>query len=252
MRIGGGTGAAGRWDSLKSRRSTTCNPLPLHESEGALAVTMELEDVIRVFERVGTPVVSDAMGRGTPLPGVKPVLLEMHAVAGPAFTVRVPPGDWLLAVQAIDEAAPGSIIVVDAGGLDESRRAVWGELASNSARVKGVKAVVIHGYARDVEGIRELGYPVFASGISPRAGDPEGKGEWGKPLDIGGVRVNPGDIVVADLNGVMIVPRSNAGAIAKKAEEIEALEARVRRHIVEKGTTLYRALQELGVFGKIR
>ena len=213
---------------------------------------MELEEILSTFRKTGTAVVSDAMGRSSPLPGVKPVLQEMRTIAGTAFTVRVPPGDWLLAIKAIDEAKPGDVIVIDAGGADESRKAVWGELASQAAKVKGITGVVIHGYVRDIPGIREINFPVFASGITPRAGDPEGQGAHGITLDIGGVLVKPGDIIVADLNGVVVVPREKAAEVAVRAEEIHSLEEKVLSYILSKKTTLYRALQELGVFGKVK
>ena len=213
---------------------------------------MEEKSLIEAFEKAGAPVVSDAMGRAEPLPGIRPVDPEQRPIAGPALTVKVPPGDWLLAIKAIDAAREGQVIVIDAGGPGPVRKAVWGELASHAAVVRGVKAVVIHGYIRDVDGIRELGFPAFASDTTPSAGDPEGKGEVGVVLDIGGVRVSPGDIVVGDANGVVVVPRGDAERVAAKALEIHELEARVRRHIVDKKTTLYQALVELGVLGKVR
>jgi 3-hexulose-6-phosphate synthase / 6-phospho-3-hexuloisomerase len=155
-------------------------------------------------------------------------------VAGPAVTVVTRDGDWAKPVEAIDRAGPGDVIVVDAGG---GSTAIWGELASWSAHGRGVAAVVIDGAARDVDAILELGFPLFSRTTSPDAGEPKGHGEIGVEVVVGGQRVRPGDWIVGDLSGVVVVPRERAAEVANRALDVLEHENRVREEI-QRGSTL--------------
>jgi len=192
-----------------------------------------LQEMIEMFESLPTPFISDAMKRFGAMQGLKPVV-PGRRVAGEAYTVRTLGGDWGKVVKAVDLAEPGSIIVVDAQGEEA---AVWGELATMSAMKRGIKAVVIDGGVRDVDDIRRLGFPAWARHVSPNAGEPHGHGQLQRTIACGGQSVSPGDIVVADEIGVVVVPRARAPEILQKAMEVAAKERRYKEEI-ERGRTL--------------
>ncbi len=192
------------------------------------------EEIRRILKEVSTPNISDAMHRAKPIPDVYP-LVRGKKVIGKAVTVSTMDGDWAKSVEAIDVAGKGDVIVIKCSG-DSS--AVWGELATRSCINKGIEGVVIYGAVRDVDDIRDLEYPVFAKKEVPNAGEPKGFGEIGVKIDCGGVEVNPGDWIVADDNGVMVIPAKRAYEVAKRALEVKKHEERIRGEIEEKGRTL--------------
>jgi 3-hexulose-6-phosphate synthase / 6-phospho-3-hexuloisomerase len=192
-------------------------------------------EVREAFLKVSTPNISDAMQRQGALHGILPRLTGPTVrVAGPAVTVVTLNGDWAKPVEAIDRAGPGDVIVVDAGG---GPTAIWGELASWSAHGRKVAAVVIDGAVRDLDAILELGFPVFSRSVSPDAGEPKGHGEIGIEVVVGGQRIRPGDWVVGDASGVVVVPRERAQEVANRALDVLEHENRVREEI-KRGSTL--------------
>jgi len=198
-------------------------------------------DVRTAFAKVSSPNLSDAMQRHGAMHGLHAHLpLPTTKVIGPAVTVVTRDGDWAKPVEAIDRAGAGDVIVVDAGG---GTTAVWGELASWSAQGRGVAGVVIDGAARDLDAILELGFPVFSRHVSPNAGEPKGHGEIGVEVVVGGEKVRPGDWIVGDLSGVVVVPRERAAEIANRALDVLEHENRVREEI-RRGSTLS-AVQKL-------
>jgi 3-hexulose-6-phosphate synthase/6-phospho-3-hexuloisomerase len=197
-----------------------------------------VEELEAAFMKVSTPNISDAMQRRGEMRGIRPVTPGAK-MAGRAFTVRTYPGDWAKPVEAIDQAPPGSVIVIDASG---GEKAVWGELATWSCVVKGIKGVVIDGAIRDVDEIRALGFPAFARHVSPTAGDPKGFGELNVEVTCGGVKVRPGDWVVGDDNGVVVVPSELAVEVANRALDVLEKENRVREEI-RRGSTLSQVLR---------
>ncbi|MCI4330794.1 MAG: orotidine 5'-phosphate decarboxylase [Thermoplasmata archaeon] len=198
-------------------------------------------DVRAAFLKVSTPNLSDAMQRQGALHGLAPHLKDPSVrIAGPAVTVVTRDGDWAKPVEAIDRAGPGDVLVVDAGS---GQTAVWGELASWSAHGRKLCGVVIDGAARDIDAILELGFPVFSRYVSPNAGEPKGLGEIGVDVVVGGQRVRPGDWIVGDLSGLVVVPRERASEIANRALDVLEHENRVREEI-QRGSTLS-AVQKL-------
>lgn len=198
-------------------------------------------DPLDVFRRVSTANISDAMHRSGDMAGIKAVagITKGTRMMGEAVTVRTYPGDWAKPVEAIDVAKEGEVIVIDACGTGG---AVWGELASNSCKMKGISGVVVDGAIRDLEDIRELGFPVFARNIRPAAGEPKGFGEINKPVRCGGVSVKPGDYVVGDSDGVVVVPKEKAIEIANRAMDVFERENRIRQEI-KSGSTLSKVLE---------
>ncbi|MCM8806721.1 MAG: orotidine 5'-phosphate decarboxylase [Candidatus Omnitrophica bacterium] len=194
---------------------------------------VSLENVKDILKKVSSANISDALHRTGWITGVKPLLNEDFKIAGKCVTVRTYPGDWAKPVEAIDVAEEGDVIVIDAGGVGP---AVWGELATNSAIIKKIEGVVVYGGVRDVEEIIKLKFPVFAKVVTPQAGEPKGFGEINVPLKIGGQIISPGDWIVGDRDGVVVIPKEKVVEIANRAMDVFERENRIRKEILEGGT----------------
>ncbi|MFP4353758.1 MAG: 3-hexulose-6-phosphate synthase [Phycisphaerae bacterium] len=190
-----------------------------------------LRDLLKTLR---TSNISDGAHRLPALGGLMPLQAGQFA-CGPAVTVRTVPGDWSKPVQAIDAAAEGDVLVVDAGG---TAPAVWGELASESARNKKIAGLVVHGAVRDSAEIRKLGFPVWSTLVCSHAGDPHGLGEINRTITITGQRIRPGDWIVADDDGVMVLPKAQAVELANRAADVLEAENRIRQEIRQSGSTL--------------
>ncbi|VVB85025.1 Bifunctional enzyme Fae/Hps [uncultured archaeon] len=196
------------------------------------------EETIELLARVSTPNISDAMHR-------KGAMKDIHSICpgtkmvGRAITVQTFPGDWAKTVEAIDIAKSGDVIVIYNGSPYISP---WGELATLSCINKGVAGVVIDGAVRDVDDIRRLNFPVFATSVVPNAGEPKGFGEINAEIQCGGQTVKPGDFIVGDDCGVVVVPRERGYEVARRAVEVEKTESRIRDEI-RRGKTLSEVLQ---------
>ena len=173
------------------------------------------DDLFEAFSRVSTCNISDAYHKQGVMFGILPQSLKhKQKLVGRALTVQTTNGDWAKPVEAIDRARDGDVIVVDVGGAPV---AVWGELASCSAMVMGVRGIVIDGAARDIDDIRKLGFPVFSRTIAPCAGEPKGYGGIGIEITVGGQRVRTGDWIVGDESGIMVIPKEVAVEVANRA-----------------------------------
>jgi 3-hexulose-6-phosphate synthase/6-phospho-3-hexuloisomerase len=191
--------------------------------------------------KVSSPNVSDAMQRQGAMHGLVPHLKDATVrMVGPALTVGTRDGDWAKPVEAIDRAGPGDVLVIDAGG---GTTAVWGELATWSAQGRKLAGVVVDGAIRDLDAILEIGFPAFSRSVGSNAGEPKGQGEIGVEVVVGGQRVRPGDWIVGDLSGVVVVPRDRATEVANRALDVLEHENRVREEI-RRGSTLS-AVQKL-------
>lgn len=187
-------------------------------------------DLLSRLASIPTAALSDAMRRmgsdpNTMHSAMKPIW-EGATVCGPAFTVRTYPGATHGCDLALVQARPGDVIVLAAGGFTEV--ILWGEIFSTCAHRLGLGGTVIDGAARDVAGIREVGYPVFARGITPRGGtfDKE-QSETQIPVSCAGVVVHPGDLIRGDETGVVVLPAARAAEIIARAEAIKPREARM-------------------------
>ncbi len=205
------------------------------ESRDVQIARKSLEEEIReLLMKVSTPNVSDAMHRARAMEGVYP-LVRGKKVVGKAVTVSTMDGDWAKTVEAINVAGEGDVLVIKCSG---DSAAVWGELATRSCINRKIAGVIIDGAVRDVDDIRALDYPVFARREVPNAGEPKGFGEINVKIICGGIEVNPGDWIIADDNGVMVLPKQRAYEIARRALEVKKAEDRIRGEIEEKGRTL--------------
>lgn len=198
-----------------------------------------LPDVIRDFERVSADVVaqartfqaailSDVSGRrGTMHARVAPVEPNM-IVAGPAFTVEVRPGDNLMIHAAIALAQPGDVLVID--GKGDQTAALMGTLMLSACKKRGLAGVVVDGAIRDRLELLSLGFPVFSAGFNPAGPTKFVPGRINHPISAGGTAVSPGDLIVGDADGVVVIEREKAPAmmdlaVKKVADEASRLEA---------------------------
>lgn len=173
--------------------------------------------------------IADAMHRlGAMDAAIKPVW-EGASLIGAAFTVWTRPGDNAGIHEALQHVQPGDVLVIN-GGADESR-ALIGELVGGRAKSRGVVGFVIDGAVRDAPGLAEYDMPVFARGLTPAGPYKDGPYVVAAPTAVGGVVVNPGDVVVADSDGVVVVPLALADTVADLAQAKHEDELRKRRTI---------------------
>ncbi|MDH6703383.1 4-hydroxy-4-methyl-2-oxoglutarate aldolase [Kitasatospora sp. MAA19] len=177
------------------------------------------------FKDIPTTTLADVLGRAQVMDiGIRPLWPGAPRVAGPAFTVQCPPGDNLMLHAAIYRAEPGAVIVVESGDLDY---ALAGGNVCAVAQRRGVAAFVADGLIRDLGEVRELGFPVFARGVIPIPGAKQALGTHGAQVRCGGVSVAAGDIVVADDEGVVVVPA------ARRAEALAAARTKLAKEAAE-------------------
>ncbi|MDP7163367.1 MAG: orotidine 5'-phosphate decarboxylase [Phycisphaerae bacterium] len=199
-------------------------------------------DTIRqILQSVRTSNVSDGDHRRPCLTGIHPLKPDQFA-CGPAVTVRTLPGDYAKPVEAIDVAQEGDVIVIDACGPPP---VVWGELASESAKNKGLAGVVVHGAVRDTADIRKLEFPVWTCQVASHAGDPQGHGRINGPIEIAGQRICPGDWILADDDGVMVLPKARAVEMANRGADVLEAENRIRQEIRDGRSTLAKVINLL-------
>ncbi|TYP82934.1 RraA family protein [Blastococcus xanthinilyticus] len=170
-----------------------------------------------------TSILSDSMERAGGMRGLHWVPGgRWPRVAGPALTVRTRPGDNLVVHRALDLAAPGDVLVVDAGGVLE--RAILGEIMGRYAVTRGIAALVVDGAVRDAEGLAAGPIPVFALGINHLGPYKDGPGEVHGPVQAGGAVVRSGDVVVGDADGLVVVPHERAAQVVALGEQRLAAE----------------------------
>ena len=172
-------------------------------------------ELVESFKGLPVANIADEMNRFFCMDArIKP--MNKTPLLGPAFTVRTRTGDNLLLHKAIDMAQPGDVIVVDVQG--EVVNAITGEIMMREARKKGLGGVIVDGAVRDSEALRELDMPVYAAGVTPKGPYKDGPGEINVPISCGGVVVNPGDIVVGDADGVVVITPEDAPGLLIKAK----------------------------------
>jgi len=193
--------------------------------------------LVAEFAKQVTPHLSDSMQR---LYSASAELRPMHAggtLAGGAFTVKTRQGDNLLVHKALDLAQPGDVVVVDAGGSLE--HAIIGELMSARAAERGIAGIVIWGAIRDSAEIAQGRFPVYARGATHRGPYKDGPGEINVPVSIGGLVVNPGDLILGDADGLVAVPLDHAQDVLRSAQAIRVKEEGAMKEI--RGGTVDRA-----------
>jgi regulator of RNase E activity RraA len=182
--------------------------------------------IVAAFRELPAANVSDCMTR---IAAAGPRLRPMHGggvLCGPALTVKSRPGDNLMLHKALDLAAPGDVIVCDAGG--DLTNALFGELMLAHAEKRGVAGLVINGAIRDAGAIRSGRFPVFAAGVTHRGPYKDGPGEINVPIALDGMVIEPGDLILGDDDGVVAVPYADVDTVlkatlAKQAAEVKSM-----------------------------
>jgi 4-hydroxy-4-methyl-2-oxoglutarate aldolase len=154
--------------------------------------------------------------------GIRPLWLGTPRIAGPAYPVRCAPGDNLMLHAAIYRAPPGSVIVVDGG--DASHAVAGGNVCAVAQR-HGIAGFVVDGVMRDLADARAMGFPLFARGVMPIPGGKDVLGALDAPVRCGGVLVAPGDVVVADEEGIVVIPVARIVAVLESAKARAARDA---------------------------
>ena len=182
-------------------------------------------DLLERFRGAQTSHLVDAMeGRGALAWRIKPLDPANAAFVGPALTAFAYPADVVGVMGALAEAQAGDVVVVANDGYLGT--AVLGDLVAGMMKNRGVAAFVTEGLARDKAGILATGLPVFCAGVVPTSPATNGPGTVGAPITCGGVHVRPGDVVVGDADGVVVVPLDRAEAVLESLEAVRAAEAK--------------------------
>ena len=186
------------------------------------------DDIKQRVARLQVSHISDAMARTGVPTGIRPQG-RGFALFGTAFTVRAHPGDNLALHRALDSGPAGQVLVVDGGGFTDI--ALWGELMSLDAIARGVSGLVIDGAVRDADSFAELGFPVYARAVTPRGPFKTNAGELQIPISCGGVPVSPGDYIIGDDEGLVVIPAERLEAVVFAAESIAAREVELKSRI---------------------
>jgi len=185
-----------------------------------------VDNIRQRLEKLHSTSVSDGLhGRGVMASYIKPIL-PGEILAGPAYTVRPVPGDHLTVVKALSTAEPGSVLVIDGGGVTEV--AMLGEMMCTFGQRRGLAGAVVDGAIRDVAGVRRLGFQVFTRAITPRSAVEESLGEVQVPIACGGVAVHPGDWIMGDDDGVSVIPAELLAQVLRGAEASEETDEALR------------------------
>ena len=186
--------------------------------------------------------VGDCLGRTVAMNSQIQALKPGLKVVGPAMTVSVPPIDNLMIHKALTLVKPGDVMVIDGGG--DHSCALLGLLMVQAARKMGVAAMVVDGDIRDAGEIRQTDFPIFVAGISPNGPMKFGPGEINYPISCGGQSVFPGDIIVADDDGVVVVKKEHAAGCIEQVKQVIAGEEK-RLAEIEAGVTTRPGLDEM-------
>jgi 4-hydroxy-4-methyl-2-oxoglutarate aldolase len=212
---------------------------------------MAREPIVERLLKLDTCAVSDGMDRlgltGATY-GVRP-MWPCPKIVGRAVTMKIKPvgldkPKQHLGTLPIDAAQPGDVIVIDNGGRPDT--SCWGGLLALAAKTKGISGVVIDGACRDIDESRDVGFPVYARGAVPMTARGRVMQEaYNQEIEFAGVQVHPGDLVIADGSGVVIIPRSKEEEIVREAEAVAATEARMAEGI-RQGMSVLEVLEKLG------
>lgn len=181
---------------------------------------------IEQFRKFPTGNVCDANGKAGNMDlGIKPI--DPHSkLVGPAVTLRAFPGDNLLYFKAIEEAAPGTVLVIDGRGYVSA--GAMGDMMVTACMAKGIAGVVLDGACRDANDIEEAGFPFFTRGFNPGGTVKESLGPINTTIQCGGVVVSPGDLIVGDRDGVVVVPQADAREVLTRTQAIFDKEIKIR------------------------
>lgn len=187
--------------------------------------------LVKEIRTIRTSLLSDALGKGGAMDHDMQCLSANCRMAGPAVTVRVHTADILMVGITLSRCPKGSVLVID--GQGELNTALWGEVTTLAARLKGLQGVVIDGAIRDLYKIRHDKLPVFARGVVPNAGGVQYAGEFQVPVQCGGAIVHPGDWVVGDEDGVVVVPQDRLESVIEAAKRLAVVEKKIEDEVAK-------------------
>ena len=191
------------------------------------------KELVEAFRGIPVANIDDNMGRIAAVDASIFPLNPNAKLLGTAFTVNAPAGDNLLFHKALDMAQPGDVIVLaNKGSLS---RSLCGEIMSNYAKSRGLAGIIIDGCVRDSAALRELDFPVYAKGVTPNGPYKNGPGEMNFPVSFAGIIINPGDIIVGDADGLLVIRPEDAEELAKKAKAWHDSEEKQLEGILTKG-----------------
>ena len=189
--------------------------------------------LVELFRDIPVANIDDCMNRTAAVDGaIRP--LNRTPLLGTAFTVQVPEGDNLMFHKAMDLAQPGDVIVIDAGG--DTNRAIFGGLMISYCKVRGLAGVIVDGAIRDYRELADMDFPVYAKGVTPNGPYKNGPGTIGETISFGGKVVRPGDIIVGDEDGIIIIKPEEAEELHKAALAVVAKEAAILDNILNHHT----------------
>lgn len=193
-------------------------------------------EVVRQLKSLGTSTLFEAQGKKGALPeGIRPIW-QGAFVAGPAYTVRMEPGDNLALHHAVVLAAPGDVLVADCGGFGES--GVWGEVLTVAAMNRGIAGLIVNGSVRDIARLEALSFPVFALGVSMGGTSKADSGSQALKLSLGNSMISPRDIIVADSDGALAIEAQLFDEVLQSAHKREELEKIMMQGLRGGGSTI--------------
>jgi RraA family protein len=201
---------------MNQKRKTSADPQPR---------------LIKELKAIRTSLLSDALGKGGAMDHDMRCLSANCQMAGPAVTVRVHTADILMVGIVLSQCPKGSVLVID--GQGELNTALWGEVTTLAARLKGLQGVVIDGAIRDLYKVSRDKLPVFARAVVPNAGGAQYAGEMNVPVQCGGAIVHPQDWVVGDEDGVVVVPASRLESVIDVAKRLATVEKKIELEVAK-------------------
>jgi 4-hydroxy-4-methyl-2-oxoglutarate aldolase len=197
-------------------------------------------DFIKTLSKFSSATLHEALGKSGNLPsGIKPISPKMK-VCGPAYTIKTMPCDNMLLHRGYAYAKKGDVLVVNCSNFYEA--GYWGDLMSLGAMTKGIAGLVIDGCVRDADDIEKMKFPVFSRGLCIKGTGNHGEGTLNEPIIMGEYIVNPGDIIVGDRDGVVVIPQNRIEEAIEKAIARELKEENVRKE-------LRKGLNSLQIYG---
>jgi 4-hydroxy-4-methyl-2-oxoglutarate aldolase len=191
--------------------------------------------VLKALAAASTGMLSDALGRWGAMHSEIRSMSPSARCCGPAFTVRCWPADNLTIHRALELAAPGDVLVIDGGNQRDT--ALIGDVMVYAAQLRGVAGIVLQGLVRDRASIATCALPLFACGSTPRAAIKETLGAVQVPIQCGGVVVSPGDVVVGDDDGVVVIPQEETAVVVEKLGAMSGREEKLRQGLAAGATT---------------
>lgn len=220
-RVGGAFRSSGASAGRQGQKKQACEQQTKH---------LSAPELVRAFSAFGAALIADAMGRYGAMTGIVP-LCRGRRLAGPALTVRTYRSDNLMLHAGLEMAEAGDILVTDAGGIPNA--GLWGGLMTEMALRKSVGGLVIDGAVRDSQELIASGFPVYSRSVSPLGGFKSQGGAVNVPISCGSVPVFPGDIVVGDEDGVVVIPLRDAETVLEKCRRQQRMEEDISQKIKE-------------------